>query len=127
MDRHEAGCLCGALRVTATGAPLRVGLCHCLDCRKHHGALFYGAAIFSAQAVVIEGPFSAFQGRCFCPTCGSSVFARTGDEVEVHLGAFDAPGRFQPTYEVWCERRESWLPPVEGTTTHRRNREAPEA
>lgn len=122
MERHEAGCLCGALRVCAIGAPLRVGLCHCLDCRKHHGALFYGAAIFAARAVTVDGPFSVYRGRCFCPTCGGSVFARTGDEVEVHLGAFDAPDRFKPSYEVWCERRESWLPPFEGTMTHHRDR-----
>ena len=36
----SGGCLCGNVRLTATGDPYRVGLCHCLDCRKHHGALF---------------------------------------------------------------------------------------
>jgi len=38
------------------------------------------------------------------------VFARTGDEVEVHLGALDAPDQLLPTYESWIIRRESWLP-----------------
>ena len=28
------GCPCGAVRIEAAGAPYRVGLCHCLDCRK---------------------------------------------------------------------------------------------
>jgi hypothetical protein len=40
MDRFTGGCLCGDLRVVALGRPYRVGLCHCLDCREHHGALF---------------------------------------------------------------------------------------
>ncbi len=107
---RTGGCLCGKVRVTARGAPYRVGLCHCLDCRKHHGALFYAAAIFPEDAVRIEGETKSFRGRHFCPDCGSSVFARFGDEVEVLLGAFDAPDQFAPSYENWTLRREAWLP-----------------
>ena len=55
MDRVEGGCLCGAVRIVASGRPYRVGLCHCLDCRKHHGALFHASAIFRHEAVTIEG------------------------------------------------------------------------
>jgi hypothetical protein len=105
------GCLCGAVRLTATGTPNRVGLCHCLDCRKHHGALFYAAAIFPQHAVKIEGETGDYAGRHFCPRCGSSVFARSDEEIEVHLGALDAPDQFAPTYESWIIRREAWLPP----------------
>ncbi len=39
MDRFTGGCLCGNVRIVASGLPYRVGLCHCLDCRKHHEAL----------------------------------------------------------------------------------------
>lgn len=111
MEQVTGGCLCGALRVVARGAPLRVGLCHCLDCRKHHGALFGAFAIFAAEAVEITGPAQSYAGRAFCPTCGGSVYSRSGDEVEVHLGALDAPDRFLPGYELWTLRREGWLPP----------------
>ena len=38
MDRFTGGCLCGDVRIVASGLPYRVGVCHCLDCRKHHGA-----------------------------------------------------------------------------------------
>lgn len=110
MERYSGGCLCGAVRLVATGQPDRVGLCHCLDCRKHHGALFYAAAIFPSDAVTVSGETRDYAGRHFCPRCGSSVFARSGDEVEVHLGALDAPDRLLPTYECWTVRRESWLP-----------------
>ena len=109
-DGHTGGCLCGRVRLTASGPPDRVGLCHCLDCRKHHGALFYAAAIFDAASVWVEGETGEYQGRHFCPHCGSSVFAKTGDEIEVHLGALDAPDQFKPDYECWIERREGWLP-----------------
>lgn len=108
---HTASCLCGAVKIVATGEPYRVGICHCLDCRKHHGALFYAAAIFPADAVTITGETHHYQSRHFCPRCGSSVFAGNANEIEVHLGAMDAPDQFIPTYENWTVRRESWLPP----------------
>ena len=111
MDRVGGGCLCGDVRVVAKGRPHRVGLCHCLDCRKHHGALFHASAIFPAAAVEVSGNTHAFAGRHFCPRCGSSVFSCSGDEMEVHLGTLDAPDRFVPTYELWTVRREAWLPP----------------
>ena len=122
MARISGGCLCGAVRVTAAGAPDSVGVCHCLDCRKHHGALFYAAAIFSEDAVTIKGEVGDYQGRCFCPKCGSSVFARSGGEVEIHLGSLDEPNRFAPTYELWTDRREAWLPPFPDTEPHVRDR-----
>jgi hypothetical protein len=122
MDRLTGGCLCGDVRILASGRPNRVGLCHCLDCRKHHGALFFAAAIFPEDAVTIEGKTRDYAGRHFCPRCGSSVFARFDDEIEVHLGTLDAPDQFVPTYECWTVRRESWLPPFPGTKHYKRDR-----
>ena len=111
MDQFTAGCLCGDVRIVASGRPNRVGLCHCLDCRKHHGALFFAAAIFPREAVAIEGETRAWAGRHFCARCGSSLFALMAeDEIELHLGALDAPDRLVPTYECWIVRREAWLP-----------------
>ena len=110
MQHVTGGCLCGKLRITATGRPYRVGLCHCLDCRKHHGALFHASAVFPADAVTIEGEARDYRGRHFCPECGSPVFGRSGDEIEVNLGALDEADQFTPTYELWTVRRESWLP-----------------
>ncbi|MEO1777774.1 MAG: GFA family protein [Pseudomonadota bacterium] len=110
MDQVKGGCVCGKVRIVASGQPDRVGICHCLDCRKHHGAAFYAAAVFAEEAVQINGATAEYQGRHFCPTCGSSVFARSQGEVEVHLGSLDDPNQFTPTYELWTARREDWLP-----------------
>ncbi len=111
MERYVGGCLCGCVRITATGRPFRVGLCHCLDCRKHHGALFHASAVFPESAVTVTGETRDYKGRHFCPRCGSPVFGRSGDEIEVNLGALDSPSQLAPTYELWTVRRESWLPP----------------
>lgn len=123
MDRLTGGCLCGAVRLSASGRPYRVGLCHCLDCRKHHGALFYAAAVFPQEAVAVEGETRDYRGRFFCPRCGSSVFARSGDEIEVHLGSLDHPDQLMPTYESWTIRREGWLPAFPIARRYDRDRE----
>ncbi len=125
MDRFTGGCLCGAVRIQASGRPNRVGLCHCLDCRKHHGALFHASAIFPQDAVAIEGETRDYAGRHFCPRCGSSVFSRsTEGEIDVHLGALDAPDQLTPTYELWTIRRETWLPPFPLAERYDRDRDA---
>lgn len=110
MKQFLGGCTCGDVRIVASGEPYRVGICHCMDCRKHHGALFHASAIFPEDAVVIEGEIKDHKGRFFCPNCGSSVFSRSGDEIEINLGALDEPNQLIPTYELWTSRRETWLP-----------------
>ena len=124
MDQITGGCFCGDVRIVASGRPYRVGLCHCLDCRKHHGALFFASAVFPLDAVRIDGETRDYAGRFFCPRCGSSVFARSGDEIEVHLGALDAPDQLKPTYESWTVRRESWLPEFPDMKRYDFNRDA---
>ncbi|WP_447042901.1 GFA family protein [Vreelandella sp. H-I2] len=123
MGQLTGGCLCGKVRIVASGEPLRVGICHCMDCRKHHGALFYAAADYPKQAVIIEGGPHSYQGRYFCPVCGSSVFSVSEEEIEIHLGALDSPNQLKPTYELWNICREHWLPPFPDVERYDRDRE----
>lgn len=122
MNRVTGGCLCGEVRFEATGQPYRVGICHCLDCRKHHGALFHASAIFPQEAVALTGETKVYSGRHFCPSCGSTVYGRSEDEIELNLGSMDAPDQFTPTYELWTVRRESWLPPFPTASRYERDR-----
>ncbi|SMQ86037.1 Uncharacterized conserved protein [Devosia lucknowensis] len=121
----SGGCRCGAVRFTATGVPYRVGICHCLDCRRFHGALFHASAIFPADAVTIAGETRHLENRHFCGLCGSPVFSVSGDEVEISLGCLDGPDQYVPTYEIWTIRRESWLPPFPVARRYERNRTVP--
>jgi hypothetical protein len=123
MDRFTGGCLCGSVRFVARGQPYRVGICHCLDCRKHHGALFHASAIFPAEAVTIDGETREYAGRSFCPRCGSPVFGRSADEIGVNLGSMDAPDQWRPTCELWAVRRDSWLPSFPRMNFYDRDRE----
>jgi hypothetical protein len=89
--QYHGGCLCGAVRLEIAAEPFRVGICHCLDCRKHHGTIFHTFAVFPVDAVGITGTTADYRGRHFCPVCGSSLFSRSGDEIEIAVGTFDTP------------------------------------
>ncbi len=118
-DPITGGCACGQVRFRIRGTLIRAGLCHCLDCRKSHGAAFNPFLVFARDAVDMEGEtvsWTASTGytRFFCPTCGSPVKGedRSGAEVELSLGNLDEPSLFAPEYEIWTVRREAWLSPL---------------
>lgn len=111
----EGGCLCGRVRYRTEGEPLRVGLCHCTDCRKESGSAYVFFGVWPRKAVSISGETSTYEGRSFCPACGARLFCLREDETEIRMGSLDeAPTGFAATYENWIKRRETWLAPLPG-------------
>src|SRR5688572_13995671 len=113
---HKSGCGCGKVRFEARGAPYRVGLCHCLTCRKVHGAPFNFFVVFPADAVRIEGEVTTFasseHGRRYsCHACGAPVYSQYEypDELDLYGGSFDQPYLWQPSYELWRGARNGCL------------------
>lgn len=107
---RSGGCLCGAVRYRVSGRPLRVGLCHCQDCRKSSGSAYAMFGVWDRAAYAGEGELRTFKGRSFCPTCGSRVAHLDQAEAEIMLGSLDdAPSDLIPGYELWTPRRERWM------------------
>jgi hypothetical protein len=130
MTLHGS-CLCGAVRLELSGEPDRVGLCHCLDCRKKTGSVFATWAIYPADQVEVTGETAVHEGRNdyarhVCAACASPLFERQAgsDEVEIFAGVLDEPNRLTPTYELWTVRRDAWLPPLPHARQYDRNRNA---
>ena len=116
---RSGGCACGALRFEARGEPLHVGLCHCMTCRRRHGAPFNAFATYEATQVHWDGPGGRWRSsersvRVACTTCAAPIFWADDDGryIELHLGSFDEIGTLAPQYEIWTIRREPWLPPL---------------
>lgn len=111
MERiSEGGCACGQVRFRLIGEPDTVGLCHCADCRKETGSAFLYYGEWRRDAFQVSGEFATYDGRSFCPGCGSRLFHINPERVEICLGALDAaPADFVPQREGWIERREPWL------------------
>lgn len=102
------------MRFTASGPPIRAGLCHCMTCRRAHAAAFCPFVVFGSDHVEVIGEMRKWQSslayeRCFCPVCGSRVMGINGDEIELSMGSFDDTGLFHPEYENWVIHREPWL------------------
>ena len=48
MTTRRAACNCGQLSLTAEGEPVRISMCHCLECQRRTGA------VSSNQAIVLS-------------------------------------------------------------------------
>ena len=121
MSKRIATCLCEKLKVTCTGEPVRVSVCHCLNCQKRSGSSFAAQARWPNEQVEIEGQFTEYVRRgengsaCtfrFCPSCGGTVIyehEEMPDLTAVPIGAFADPGFIPPQYSVYEERAHVWV------------------
>ena len=87
-------------------------------------------AVWPVDAFELSGEISGYDGRGFCPRCGSRLLdtSNPGELIEIRLGSLDeAPFELKPDDEIWVKRRESWIPPVEGATQYDERAAQPEA
>jgi len=121
VTTHQASCRCGQLKATVAGEPIRMSVCHCLNCQKRSGSAFAAQARWPAEQVTIEGRLQSFEmsgdsgGAAtfhFCPECGSDVFYKNSgadDQVAIPLGAFDDPYFLTPAFSIYENRKHGWL------------------
>jgi len=122
MTTHIASCRCGQLQATTSGDPVRLSVCHCLNCQKRSGSAFAVQARWPADRVAIEGHSKTWIGTAdsgnqatfhFCPDCGSDVHYTIDGKFEglvaIPLGAFDDPYFASPAYSVWEKRKHNWV------------------
>ncbi|HXM00650.1 MAG TPA: GFA family protein [Rhizomicrobium sp.] len=117
MTTRVATCRCGQLRATCSGEPVRVSVCHCLECKKRTGSAFSYQARWPDDRVEIIGDHKSWSrtgdggGRVtyrFCPICGSTVAYAIDDMAGVTAipaGAFADPSFPAPKFSVYEERK----------------------
>lgn len=128
-DRIWTGrCNCGLVTLQAIGEPKRIGVCHCLTCRRETGSAFLVFIVWPRDRVESTGELRSWRDtradRFYCPQCGSRMFnTDEGDEIEVRLGILEeVPSSFQPDHECWTSRRENWLWPIAGAKQYSHGR-----
>jgi len=122
VTTRTATCRCGQLSATCTGEPVRVSVCHCLDCQKRSGSAFSAQARWPAEQVVVAGASKTFVHTAdsgntithhFCPDCGSTVHYRIDGKfdglIAIPVGAFADPAFPAPRFSVWEERKHDWV------------------
>jgi hypothetical protein len=107
--------------LTCEGEPVRISICHCLECQKRTGSVFAAQARFPCERVTIEGRATQWtragdSGESatfrFCPLCGSTVYWEAGGVpgfVTVAVGAFADPNFPPPHVSVYEERQHPWV------------------
>ena len=124
MTTHRAACNCGELGIVCEGEPVRIPICHCLECQRRTGAVFSSHAWFSRHQVTsISGNPTQFTRRSdagrsvtfrFCPRCGSTVYWEAEyfpGHIAVAVGSFADPSFPAPTHSLWEARRHHWVEP----------------
>jgi hypothetical protein len=129
--RYTGGCLCGALRYEATGAPTMTGHCYCSDCRKASGSGFIPFMGFDAGNIRFTGTSKIFESqalrgvatRNFCPKCSSLVFGGIvgeSDSFTIYAGSLDDPSLFKPKIAIFNQGRPDWAMVPPGLTVFER-------
>lgn len=83
-ELQSGGCVCGKVRYSISGIPLRVTICHCTWCQRRTGSAFGVELVFKKDQVAflteslsVYRHISAKSGRWvdqhFCNSCGSNI------------------------------------------------------
>ncbi len=141
MTPIRGSCLCGGVKFEITGPLLRPLNCHCLQCRKQHGAAFRSRARVRIedfrwlQGEELVKYYESSRGfrRGFCGNCGSPIVNRPGpnykfasrypssvSEFGVPLGILDDdPGR-RPECHVFVGEKAPWFEITDDLPQHSR-------
>jgi len=114
----NGSCLCQAVSYEVTNAAFRQSAhCHCVNCRKTHGAAF------GTYAPVNDGEFRWLKGeelvsryessahtyRCFCSKCGSPLAAFDGIKIRcITMGTVDGDPGIRPEYHMYVSAKVPW-------------------
>ena len=121
MTARAATCRCGQLKAECHGEPVRISVCHCLNCQRRSGSSFSAQARFPVDQVRISGDSTEWvhvgeNGSAtdfhFCPLCGSTVWYQGGglpDLIAVAIGGFADPDFPAPYFSVWEARKHAWV------------------
>lgn len=130
MTDFIATCRCGQLSAICAGDPVRVSVCHCLECQRRSGSVFATQARWPIEQVTVTGTARewAHTGESgnhavfrFCPDCGCTiafVIDRMPDLVAIPVGAFADPAFPPPAYSVFEERKHRWVALIGDTIEH---------
>jgi hypothetical protein len=122
MISRRAQCSCGQLSATCSGEPLRVSVCHCLNCKRRTGSAFSHNARFAEASVSVQGRSSEFtltgdEGSratfSFCADCGTTVYYRNDrmpGMIAIPVGGFADLDFPAPGVSVYHDsRRYPWV------------------
>jgi hypothetical protein len=131
VTTQHAACSCGQLHLAIDGEPVRVSMCHCLECQRRTGSVISNQARFRHEQIIFAGKTTTWKRTAasgnvltfhFCPSCGSTVYWESEGfpgHVAVAIGNFADPGFPPPAIAVWEKSRHPWISLPPGTPPKR--------
>ncbi len=121
MTNISGSCLCGAITYQVSQNIGDVVHCHCIKCRKAHGAAFSSVAKIEDKGFSISGEekLSSYQSspgktRYFCSCCGSQIYAKRDntDFIVLRLGTLNDDSligsKYQEAKHIWLAEKACW-------------------
>lgn len=115
------GCLCGAIRYYSDAAPVRVVVCHCINCQKQSGTAFSLVVSVPSEGLLLEGVPTDYADvseagsavlRRFCGICGSPLLSELASRPDVSFiksGTLDDTSWLRPEAHIWCRSAQPWI------------------
>jgi hypothetical protein len=121
MKNITGCCLCGEISYEISQDVGDIIHCHCIKCRKAHGAAFSSVAKIDDKNFSITGEekLNRYQSspgktRCFCSSCGSQIYAKRDntDFIILRLGTLNddsmIDSQFQEVKHIWLAEKACW-------------------
>jgi len=117
---HQAGCLCGAVRINIDAEPMAARMCWCRLCQYLGGGSGTVNVCFPADKVTTSGVVKWHRNvadsgnhmrRGFCPECGTPLFSIAESRPHltfVRAGALDDPAILAPQAVIWTGAAPAW-------------------
>lgn len=122
QEKTTGRCLCGAVEFAVALKNRDVGACHCGMCRRWTGGVFL-ALEYVGDVELTKGdalgiyPSSDWGERCFCKTCGTSLFwrLRGGGHGVVSAQALDGASDVRLANEIFYDEKPGYYSFAEPT------------
>jgi hypothetical protein len=115
---RQGGCQCGNVRLTVSGEPQALYICHCLECRKQSASAFGMSLQMRRDCLALTNGTPRFWSRdtasgrrlecAFCPDRGSRLWHQMGETsrtVTVKAGCLDETVDATAAIHIWFKRK----------------------
>jgi hypothetical protein len=113
--KESGGCLCGAVRFTASPQGHEVGACHCDMCRRWSAGPFMVRDCGSSLDVTDKTSLGVYRSsewaeRAFCKQCGTPLFYRLIEQNQYYVSAeaFDDRAGYAFTHQVFIDEKPAY-------------------
>tara|TARA_B110001469_G_C9489194_1_gene244865 strand:+ start:313 stop:711 length:399 start_codon:yes stop_codon:yes gene_type:complete len=123
MMEINGSCHCGKIIFESIIDPMKVRICHCIDCQKLSGTAFRVTVMSEPDGVIFtKGKAKEYikiagngnrRAQGFCQHCGSSLYATTEETSNriygIRVGTLEQRHELTPCFQTWQCSAVPWL------------------